>query len=76
MAEQMTFEKAMEKLEKAVKALEEGDISLEKAFKKYEEGMKHSKYCQELLDKTEEKISLLTRNSKGEIEETPYDHDE
>ncbi len=73
MAEKMTFEKAMEKLEKAVKDLEQGDLALEKAFKKYEEGMKYSKYCQELLNRTEEKISLLTKNTGGEVEEIPYD---
>ena len=51
-----TFEKAMEQLEKIVADLEAGDIPLDKALQKFEEGMALSKYCAERLDETEKKV--------------------
>jgi len=36
---EMSFEKAMEKLEKIVSDLEDGDLSLDESLKKYEEGI-------------------------------------
>ena len=37
MAESISFEKAMQKLEKTVEALEEGSVSLDQSLKLYEE---------------------------------------
>ena len=37
---QKTFEQSMKQLEQIVKELEDGDLPLEKALKKFEEGMK------------------------------------
>jgi len=51
-----TFELAMKQLEKIVQELESGDMPLEKAIKKFEEGIKISKYCSEKLDESEKKI--------------------
>ena len=48
-----TFEKAMKKLELIVQQLESGDQPLEEAVKKFEEGLKLSKFCSEKLDETE-----------------------
>ena len=62
-----TFEKAMQQLEQIVADLEAGDIPLEKALKKFEEGMALSKYCAERLDDTEKKVSLLLADSQGRV---------
>jgi exodeoxyribonuclease VII small subunit len=67
-----TFEKAMKQLEKIVQDLEEGDIPLEKALNKFEEGMALSKFCAGRLDETEKKVSLLMENSQGRIEEKDF----
>lgn len=56
-----TFEQALEALEKCVKALESGDLPLEKAIKRFEEGMALSRQCHRLLDETEKKVSQLVR---------------
>jgi exodeoxyribonuclease VII small subunit len=45
--------------------LESGDMPLEKAIKKFEEGIKISKYCSEKLDESEKRITLLMRDSDG-----------
>ncbi len=52
MAKKKTFEAALKELEDIVKQMESGDLTLENAVKKYESGMKQSKYCLDLLDKT------------------------
>ncbi|MEE4604344.1 MAG: exodeoxyribonuclease VII small subunit [Desulfobacteraceae bacterium] len=60
-----TFEMAMKQLEQIVQDLEAGDMPLEKAIKKFEEGIKVSKYCSEKLDESEKRITLLMRDSDG-----------
>ncbi len=68
-----TFELAMKQLERIVQELESGDMPLEKAIKKFEEGVKISKFCSEKLDESEKKITLLMRDSEGEIvSEVPF----
>ena len=68
-----TFEMAMKQLEQIVQELETGDIPLEKAIKKFEEGIQISKYCSEKLDASEKKITLLMQDSDGEkLSEIPF----
>jgi exodeoxyribonuclease VII small subunit len=67
-----TFEMAMKQLEQIVQDLETGDMPLEKAIKKFEEGIKISKYCSEKLDESEKRITLLMRDSDGNASEIPF----
>jgi exodeoxyribonuclease VII small subunit len=68
-----TFEMAMKQLEQIVQELEAGDMPLEKAIKKFEEGIKVSKYCSEKLDESEKRITLLMRDSDGnKASEIPF----
>ena len=68
-----TFEMAMKQLEQIVQELESGDMPLEKAIKKFEEGIKVSKYCSEKLDESEKRITLLMRDSDGNnASEVPF----
>ena len=60
MAKKKSFEQALAELEQIVNEMESGDLPLEDAVKKYETGIKQSRYCLDLLDKTEKKITLLT----------------
>jgi exodeoxyribonuclease VII small subunit len=69
---QKTFEQSMKQLERIVQELEDGDLPLEKAIKKFEEGIKLTKLCSEKLDETEKKISILLKDSEGEIAEKPF----
>ena len=54
------FESSLEKLEKIVSELEEGDLPLEKSIKAFEEGIKLTRHCQKLLTEAELKIEKLT----------------
>ena len=69
---QKTFEQSMKLLERIVQELENGDLPLEKAIKKFEEGIKLTKFCSQKLDETEKKISVLLKNSEGQMTEKPF----
>jgi len=65
------FETKMLNLEKIVSELENGNLSLEDSLEKFEEGMKISKDCNELLEKAEKKITMILENN-GKIEEENF----
>jgi exodeoxyribonuclease VII small subunit len=67
-----TFEQSMKKLEQIVQELESGDLHLEEAMQKFEEGIKLSKLCSEKLDETEKKVTLLLQDQKGNVSERPF----
>ena len=67
-----TFEKAMKKLERIVQELESGDQPLEDAVKKFEEGVKLSKFCSEKLDETEKRITILLKDQTGNLFKKPF----
>ena len=73
MAKKKTFEEAMKQLEQIVKDLETGDMPLEKAIKKFEEGIKISKYCSDKLDESEKKITQLMGDPDDDtMSEVPF----
>ena len=69
----LTFEKAMEQLEKIVASLETEPLTLEQSLKKFEDGMKLTQYCSEKLEETEKKISLIMGIKSNDIEELPFE---
>lgn len=68
--QELSFEDALEELEKIVEKLEEGDVPLEKAINYYQEGMKLSKICSDKLNKVQEKVVKIV-NEQGKLE--PFD---
>ncbi len=68
-----TFEQSMKKLEQIVQELESGDLPLEEAMQKFEEGIKLSKLCSKKLDETEKKTTLLLQDQKGNVSEKPFE---
>ena len=73
MSEKFQFEKALTELEKIVEALEGGELSLDEALKKYEDGVKLTRACQTKLQEAEKKIEILTRSLSGELTAQPFD---
>lgn len=69
---ELTFEEAIGNLENIVTELENGNLSLDDSVKKFGEGMKLSKHCNEILNKAEKEISILLENENGEIEEQDF----
>ena len=60
-----TFEKSLNKLEKIVKEMEDGDIELEVAIDKYTEAMKYAKICNDKLNNATKKVNkILTEENE------------
>jgi len=73
---EIKFEEALKKLEKIVEALEKGDLPLEDALDKYEEGVKLANLCTKKLDQAERKINILSRAEDGKLVRKPFEADE
>jgi exodeoxyribonuclease VII small subunit len=68
---EMKFEDALKKLEKIIEEMEQGDLSLDEALKKYQEGLELSRVCSQRLENAKKKIDVLTKNKKGDFELKP-----
>lgn len=66
----LTFEQAMTKLEEIVHKLEEEDVPLEKAIDYYQEGMKLSKLCDDILQNAQEKMANIIKEDGDTV---PFD---
>ena len=64
-----TFEEQIAALEEIVHKLEGGSCSLDDSLKLFEEGIKLSKSCHEMLEKAEKKVSVLVNGEKQEFED-------
>ncbi len=64
-----SFEEAMDNLEEIIAELEKGDLTLDKSVESFKKGMEISNYCTELLDNAEKSITILLKDSNGEIKE-------
>ena len=62
----LNLEKALADLENLVKELESGELPLEKAMKKFEEGIKLTRGCQTALKEAEQKVEILLQSAGGE----------
>lgn len=65
----MDFEGSMARLEEIVTQLERGDAPLEQAMALFEEGAKLLRECTGMLDKAEQKVTLLTAADNGQPQE-------
>ncbi|MFH1552697.1 MAG: exodeoxyribonuclease VII small subunit [Candidatus Omnitrophota bacterium] len=72
----ISFEKALEKLEKIVGELEAGELPLDTSLKKYEEGVKLARACQKKLDKAKEKIEVLIKKDDGRFVKEPFEEED
>ncbi len=66
------FEQALERLEKIVKEMEEGELSLEQMMTHFEEGSKLVKYCSDKLNEVERRIEILLKKG-DEIVAEPFE---
>ena len=59
MAKKLSIEESFEQLDTIIGSLQQGDLSLEESFQKYEEGMKLTKHCSDTIDKVEKKLEII-----------------
>lgn len=65
MAEALTFEEALKRLEAIVRRLEGGELSLEEALAGFEEGVGLVRFCRERLAAAERRLQLLVEQADG-----------
>lgn len=64
--EKMTFETAIEELEKVVAKMEKGQLELEESLKLYEQGVGLARFCQKELNGAKLKIEQIAKNGKSD----------
>ena len=69
MEENISSEEAMKQLEEIATQLEKNDLDLDTSVKKFEEGMKLSKYCSKILEDAEKRITVLINSEDGLVEQ-------
>lgn len=59
MTKEKTFESSLLSLEEIIRELEKGEVPLDDMIKKYEEAMKHVKFCEESLAKATKTVNSI-----------------
>lgn len=67
----VSFESCLDELEKVVKELEGGDLSLERSLELFERGMSLSETCRKQLEEAETRVETLIRK-EGKLTAEPF----
>ena len=59
MPKKITIEESFASLDAIIEELQNGDLTLEESFQKYEEGMQLIKNCNTAIDKVEKKLEVI-----------------
>ncbi len=60
---ELSFEQALAELEKIVKKMEGGELSLEQALATHKRGLELAKFCQQRLEAAQQQVKVL----EGEV---------
>jgi len=75
--EKLSFEEASAKLDEIVRQLERGDCPLDKSLALFEEGVGLIKICSAMLEKAEQKVTILQKsNETDSVKEIIFDDDD
>jgi len=66
-----SFEASLDQLDKVVKELEAGDLSLERSLELFERGMGLSETCRKQLEQAETRVEMLIRK-EGKMTAEPF----
>jgi len=69
------FEQELQQLQEVVAELEAGELSLDDALKRFEQGVKHASRCRSLLQQAETRVELLLKERSGAFALEPLDAD-
>ena len=73
---ELSFEEGLTRLETLVEALEDRNLSLDKALASFEEGLALSNALRQKLDDAAGKVELLTRDLAGRPASRPFDYED
>ncbi|WP_051531071.1 exodeoxyribonuclease VII small subunit [Clostridiisalibacter paucivorans] len=71
--ENLSFEEAVEEIEKIILNLERGEIPLNESIDKFEKGIELYKYCNNLLNRYEGKIKKIVEDIDGDVIEENFE---
>jgi exodeoxyribonuclease VII small subunit len=66
------FEKSLEELEKLVRDLEHGELTLEQSLATFERGVSLTRECQQALKSAEQRVEILVQNGDGSLATRPF----
>ncbi len=66
-SDDLSLEGSLAELERIVRALEEGELTLEESLKAFERGISLVRRCNALLDGAEQRIEILTGELPGDL---------
>jgi exodeoxyribonuclease VII small subunit len=69
----ISYEEAVERLNRIVNDLEKGNLPLADSLTLFEEGTALMKRCTELLDQAEQKVVMLKKGPDGAPVELPFE---
>lgn len=72
----LTFEKALERLEKIVAELEEPERGLEASLELFEEGVALSRFCRGKLEEIQKRVDVVLKETPDGLVTEPLDADE
>lgn len=67
------FEESLQRLERIVAAIEQGQVGLEESIKQFDEGMRLIQHCRGILADAELKIQRLQSAASGALEAAPFE---
>ncbi|WP_026504637.1 exodeoxyribonuclease VII small subunit [Butyrivibrio sp. NC3005] len=62
--ENISIEDALKMVDETISSLQKEDISLEESFRRYEQGMKLLKYCNDEIEQVEQKVMKIAGDSE------------
>lgn len=69
-----SFEENLENLEKIVKALENGDVPLDDAISKFNDGMKYANACNKMLEEATKTVTKVI-DKEGKLKDFEIDNE-
>ncbi len=69
----LTFEKALERLEKIVGELEDPERGLEASLELFEEGVALSRFCRGKLEEIQKRVDVVLKETPDGLETGPLD---
>ena len=69
-----SFEENLENLEKIVKALENGDVALDDAISKFNDGMKYANACNKMLEEATKTVTKVI-DKEGKLKDFEIDNE-
>jgi exodeoxyribonuclease VII small subunit len=66
---ELDFEQQLDNLESIVDQLESGELTLEQSIDKYQDGVKSLKSLHQAMSASEQKVTELSADLRGEIDE-------